>query len=178
SNGQSGCAFSKQLADETEACDDVYTQIGPDTNLSDLLNRETGNFSTNLTELILDYRRYQLGDDGIPGKMHSFQAGYVLYHKRFMYLLNFGGYSDNDIEIFGRHRWLFAYEMMDFWSWKKPDDFRFSLKQTVEVIASPHPHVNPFRFETIATIYPIPQSPAFGFLVSYIYGHDNYNYPL
>lgn len=176
SNGQSGCAFSKQFQDETDECDNVYTTINPDTNLSDLLNRETGNFSTNLTELILDYRTYRLTEEEVPKKMHAFQLGYVLYHNRFLFLADFGGFSDNDIEIYGRHRWLFAYELMDFWRWKQRKDFRFSFKQTVEIIATPHEYVNPFRFESMAAVYPIPQTPAFGFMISYIYGHDNYNY--
>lgn len=176
SNGQSGCAFSKDIQDETLACDSVYSLITPQSDLSDILNRETGNFSTNMTEVILDYRKYKIGTDNVPISMNAYKFGYTLFHDRFLFLGNFGGHSSQDIAIYGRHRLLAGYERMDIWKWKKETDFRISFKQTMEFIADPHEHVNPFRFESMITVYPIPASPAVGFLISYIYGHDNYNY--
>ena len=177
SNGQSGCAFSKQFADETDECDNVYTTITPQTDLSDLLNRENGNFSTNLTELIVDYRSYQLDEKQAPRKMHSFQLGYILYHNRFLMLAPFGGFSENDIAIYGRHRVLFAYEYMDFWRLGKSKKVRVNFRQTAEAIGNPHEHVNPWRIESTASVYPFTRrSPAFGFMVSLMSGHDNYNY--
>ncbi|MEL6558676.1 MAG: hypothetical protein AAFQ94_10865, partial [Bacteroidota bacterium] len=98
------------------------------------------------------------------------------FHNRFLFLGDFGGHSDEDIAIYGRHRLMVGYERMDIWKWKKETDFRISFKQNFEFIADPHQHVNPFRSESMITVYPIPGSPAVGFLLSYIYGHDNYNY--
>lgn len=176
SNGQSGCAFSSDLQDETVACDSVYTLITPQSNLSDILNRDRGNFSTNMTELIFDYRKYEVGEDQIPVKMNAYKIGYLLYHNRFLFIGDFGGHSKQDIEIYGRHRFLLGYEKIDRWRWKNRSDFRISFKQNFELISNPHPHVNPFRSESMITVYPIPKSPAIGFLISHVYGHDDYNF--
>jgi len=48
--------------------------------------------------------------------------------------------------------------------------------QQFEVIIGAHPHVNPLRMETSVTYYPLQAAKSLGFVLSYIYGHDNYNY--
>ena len=174
SNGQSGCAFSKAIEDGTAACDSVYGAITPESDLSELLNRESGNFSTNLTELILTYRRYTLDDDSNPGNGHIFNAGIVLYHDRFLGLGNFGGFSDNDINLYGRWRFLAGYEFMHVF--KNGAGTRISLKENIELISGAAAQVNPLRNEVTITWYPFKHSRALGFLASYIYGHDNYNF--
>jgi hypothetical protein len=173
SNGQDGSAFSEKYADDSKESDSIYNTITDATDLSKILNRKSGNFSTNLSELILNYRCYDL-DDLMPSKMHSINLGYTLYHNRFLGLADFGGYTQNDIKIYGRHRFLGSYEYMQVL--KKYKDKRFSIKQTIEFIQKPHPSVEPFRTETTFTYYPFPKSKTFGFMASYIYGHDNYNF--
>ncbi|MBP9152939.1 MAG: hypothetical protein KBF73_11695, partial [Flavobacteriales bacterium] len=104
SNGQSGCAFSRSVNDETPACDSIYSLINDNTDLSAMLNRKNGNFSTNLTELIVNYRTCKLDSAFHAKRTHSISVGYLLYHDRMFGIINLGGFSDNDIKIFGRHR--------------------------------------------------------------------------
>jgi hypothetical protein len=75
SNGQSGCSFYSELNDGTEACDDVYRLITPQTDLSAILNRSSGNFSTNLTRVSLNYRFNNLNDESKPTRIHSRHFG-------------------------------------------------------------------------------------------------------
>lgn len=174
SNGQAGCAFSTDFADASMGCDSIYSLINSATNLSEILNRKSGNFSTNQTELILNYRIYKLDVNGYPGKMHSFNLGYNLYHNRLLGVFDFGGYSDNDIKIYGRHRYLLGYECMV--AFKDNGVSRLSIKQNLEIIQGAHHEVNPIRSQSKFTFYPFPISKVLGFFVSYIYGHDNYNF--
>ena len=183
SNGQEGCAFSTLYADESKECDSIYKAITSSSNLSEMLNRKNGNFSTNLSELILNYRWYRLDKNNEPKEMHSVNAGYTLYHKRAFGLVNFGGYSDQDIKIFGQNRFSIGYEYMEVF--KDGEGVRISFKQNVEFIQGAHKQVNPIRTETIFTVYPfvnykkfIVRPIAIGLFISYVYGHDNYNYRL
>ena len=172
SNGQSGSAFSELYDDGSPQSDSIYKLITPQTDLSALLNRKSGNFSTNLTELILNYRLNKLDEDYTPRRIHSFKLGAVLYHDRFLHLFNFGGYSDADILIYGRVRWQLGYEYTQV----KASGLRYTAFQNIELITGPHQSVNPFRGETGGRIYPFLKMRAFGFFAKYIYGHDNYNY--
>ena len=174
SNGQSGCAFSTLFQDESAECDSIYNLITPDTDLSKILNRKNGNFSTNLTELVLNYRINVLDDDFIPYKISSFRAGLMLYHDRFLGIADFGGYSDHDIKIYGRYRYLLGYEYSHVL--KKGQGKRFSVSENIELIQGAHKHVNPLRSETTFSFYPFSKIKDFGFFISYVYGHDNYNY--
>ncbi len=174
SNGQSGGAFSYEFDDGTAENDHVYTLITPSSNLSEMLNRRNGNFSTNLSELKLNYRIYTLDDDNAPKKMHSFTAGYILYHNRLWGVADIGGYTANDIRIYGRHRYLADYEYMRVLN--EQHSRRIAFKQHVEIIQGAHRHVNPVRLESTLTYYPFRSSKALGLLISYIYGHDNYNF--
>lgn len=174
SNGQDGSAFSEKYADGSPQSDSIYRTITPSTKLSEILNRRSANFSTNLSELILNYRCNTLDDDLIPKEVHSFSLGYILYHDLFWGIFNFGGYSDNDIKLYGRHRFLGSYEFMHVY--KKETQQRFYIKQNIELISKPHASVNPFRSETIFSLFPFKKTKGMGLFVSYIYGHDNYNF--
>ncbi|TDD94126.1 hypothetical protein [Flavobacterium cellulosilyticum] len=173
SNGQDGSSFSELYPDGSPEGDAIYNTIDQSTDLSKIINRRSGNFSTNLTEIIFNYRTYKIDDDNVPKQLHSFNLGYTLYHNRFVGIGNFGGYTPNDIKIYGRHRLSAGYEFMKVL--QKLDDKRFSIKQNLELIEKPHQSVNPFRSESIVTFYPFTKSKTVGFFVSYIYGHDNYN---
>jgi hypothetical protein len=50
--------------------------------------------------------------------------------------------------------------------------FRVKLAEDIEIIQGSHPHVNPFRSQTSASIF-LPRK--IGFFISYNYGHDDYN---
>lgn len=174
SNGQDGSAFSTLYADGSPESENIYNTINASTNLSEILNRRSGNFSTNLTELIINYRTYKLDEDNLPKQLHSLNIGYILYHNRFLGFGNFGGFSPNDIKLYGRHRLLLGYEFMMAFS--KIENRRLSFKQNMELITNPHRSVNKVRSESILTFYPFPKSKALGYFITYIYGHDTYNY--
>lgn len=174
SNGQDGCAFSPDFKDGAPECDSIFNTFQSTTNLSEILNRRTGNFSTNITKLILNYRSYQLDEDNVAQRMYGLQLGYTLFHDRFLGIGSFGGYSDNDIQIYGKHRFSIRFKFMKVL--KQHNDLRYSLTQKLSYIHKPHDDVNQIRAETKATIYPFAQSKTIGFFISYIYGHDNYNY--
>lgn len=89
SNGQSGSAFSETLVDGTSESEALYNNITPETDLSAILNRKNGNFSTNLTELLLNYRNNRYADN-IPFRVHSLTAGLLFYHNRFLGIGKFG----------------------------------------------------------------------------------------
>jgi hypothetical protein len=174
SNGQDRSAFSELYADGSRQSDSIYNLITASTDLAQILNRQSGNFSTNLTEVIVNYRTYKLDDDNLPKQLHSIQLGYMLYHNRFLGIANFGGFTENDIKIYGRHRLLLEYEFMKVL--EQFNNTRFSINQNFELIQKPHKSVNTVRAETVFTWYPFAKSKALGFFASYIYGHDNYNY--
>jgi hypothetical protein len=173
SNGQSGCAFAEGIEDGTAKCDSVYNLITDQTDLSRMLNRRNGNYSTNLTEVIANYRFNTLDDDEVPKAVHSISAGATFYHdKLFIFLFDIGGYSDADIKIYGRVRYHLGYERIKNFS----EGRRWSFAENIELIQKPHDSVNPFRSETIFTVYPHPLAKAFGYFLAYTFGHDNYNF--
>lgn len=174
SNGQDGSAFSELYTDGSAQSDSIYNLITPSAQLSEILNRRSGNFSTNLTELIFNYKTYKLDDDNIPSQLVSFNLGYILYHNRFLGLGNFGGFTQNDINLYGRHRFLLGIEFMNVL--EKLKNTRYSFKQNFELIKTPHQSVNSFRSESILAFYPFKKSKTLGFMLTYIYGHDNYNF--
>lgn len=170
SNGQSGCTFLHGEDDETMTCSDFHATITDDTNLSDLLNRKNGNFSTNTTKLSVNFRFNELNKRDEPYKIHSFTASWELYHNRFLGLFDFGGYSEFDINIYGRNRFGLEYEYEHQW---KPK-LRYAIEQKFEIIQGAHPSVEALRSETTFTLYPFNRD--IGLFVTYVYGHDNYNY--
>lgn len=178
SNGQAKCAFCEDADDGSAACDSVYRSINDNTDLSAILNRKNGNFSTNLTEFTVNYRLNKIDGHQVAKRSHSFSLGYTLYHDKLLGMFKLGGYSTADIAIFGKHRFLASYEYtMVFWISKKRGFYqRFRWKHNLEVIVGAHPHVNPVRFESTASYYPFQTLRSIGLMVSFIYGHDNYNY--
>lgn len=171
SNGQSGSAFSETLADGSPESEALYDKITPETNLSAILNRKNANFSTNLTELLVNYRNNKNSSENMPERVHSVTGGLLLYHNRFLGVGDFGGFTANDIKIYGRYRWQLRYEFIR--QFKK---VRLSMAERMELIQGAHPFVDPFRSETVCTLYPFPKMKALGFFVNYTFGHDNYNY--
>lgn len=188
SNGQSGSAFSDSFADGSKQGDSMYTLINSKTNLSDILNRRSGNFSTNITELNFNYRFYHFKkDNNIPSWAHSMTLGFVLYHDRLLGIIDLGGYSDDDIELYGRMRYQFGYEVTHVFPHRKrnkkvvgdnePENARISFSERIEIIQGAHPSVDPFRSETRISLAPGGYlSKDFQFFIGFIQGHDNYNY--
>ena len=149
SNGQVGCSFDNKIQDDTPACDSIYSLITPQTNLSDLLNRKNGNFTTNLTEVIVNYRLNRLGEDMILNRVHSFRIGLTFYHKNILGMFPFGGYSDADIKLYGLIRYQVGYECIRTLSSGK----RISIAENIELIQDAHPSVNPIRSDLRFTFY-------------------------
>lgn len=174
SNGQDMSAYSSLYPDGSPQSDSIYNTINSKSNLSDMLNRKSGNFSTNLSELSLNYRYYLLDENYLPASMHSFSLTYVLYHDLFMGVFDFGGYTEQDIKIYGKNRFQFTYEYLQVF--KHWGGRRIQLKENLEYIYKPHPWVNRWRVESMATLYPFAFNKSMGVFASYIYGHDNYNY--
>ncbi len=172
SNGQDRSAFSEMFADESAGSDSLYALIDDNSNLSDMLNRSSGNFSTNLTELVVNYRFNKLNSNCIIDRWHLVKAGVTLYHDRLLYFIPIGGYSDEDIRLYGRARLMFGYEFMR----ARTVPCRWSLGATVEYITNPHPHVAPWRGVVTGTLYPFKGNDAFGFFANIIGGHDDYNF--
>lgn len=169
SNGQSGSALTCQGEDQSAVSDSMWATITPETNLSEVINRKNGDFSTNLTELIVNYRFIPKFDKyDMPKQVHSFSTGFVFYHNRLLGMINVGGYSDEAIKIYGKWRFLFSYE----YNYNLKSGCRFHISESLKIIADAHPSVNPVRSVLQATFF-LPQS--LGIFVSYIYGHDDYN---
>lgn len=170
SNGQSGCAFATGITDETSACNNVLASITPQSNLSLLLNRDNGNFSTNWSKVSFNYRINKTKEGGKPRIAHSISAAYELYHNKLLGLFNIGGYSDFDIKIYGRHRFNIGYEFIHTYSAKT----RYSFEVKGEYISNPHNFIKRFRGEALVVWYP--GNLDFGIYATYVSGHDNYNY--
>ena len=170
SNGQSGCAFAEDLEDGSPACISLHQTINDQSDLSALLNRRNGNFSTNLTKAYFNYRINSLGNNDVPVNTHSFTASYEFYHNPLLGLFDIGGYTQFDIGIYGRHRFGFQYEHIRMFCKK----LRVTAQQKFELIEGAHPFVRPLRSETTLSFYPFKND--FGFFITYAVGHDDYNY--
>jgi len=177
SNGQSGCAFNNSFKDGTHQCDSIYGLITDQSDLSQLLNRTNGNFSTNLTEIIFNYRFNKIDENfERPARIHSITLGLNIYHDKFWGLFDFGGYSDDDIKIYGRLRYTIGYSFIKLLKPDQSNPKRIAFTENIELISGAHPSVNPFRSVTTFAYYPIGKFKEFGIMASYIYGHDNYNF--
>lgn len=170
SNGQSGCAFGPGLIDESPACEAIHQTITNQSDLSALLNRANGNFSTNITKLSVNYRINNFKKTGTPYKAHSFSASWERYHINMFGLFKKGGYTEFDITIYGKNRYGFEYEYMHTFA----NTTRFTFGFKTELIQGAHNFVEPFRNELMFTWYPLNRD--IGLFASYISGHDNYNY--
>ena len=172
SNGQDRCAFNANIADGTKACDSVYNLITDKTDLSKILNRSSGNFSTNYTEIIISYKWFPAIDQKFrPMQAWSVQGGINVYHDKLLFVGNVGGYSDADITIYGRNRFTAGGSYM--WRISQANLRRFVIAVNTEIIATPHPSVNPWRGELTFTYF---MHNSTGFFASVNAGHDNYNY--
>jgi hypothetical protein len=186
SNGQHGSAFSDLYVDGSAQGDSMYTLINDQTSLSNILNRRSGNFSTNLTELNFNYRSYHFrGSKNIPDWTHSVTLGFVLYHDKLLGLIDLGGYSDDDIKIYGQMRYQAGYEATYVFPRAKkkkhkkhePENARISFSERIQLIQGAHPSVQPLRSETRISFAPGGYlSKDFQVFVGLIVGHDNYNY--
>ncbi len=169
SNGQSGSAIIGGGVDGSKQSDSIWTTIDKNSNMSELINRENGDFSTNLTELLFNYRYIPTLDAySKPKQVHSFTTGFQYYHNLFMGMIDVGGYNPPAIKVYGHWRYLLSYA----YNHNFQSGYRIVLSENIEVIGGAHPSVNPFRSVTQATFF-LPFS--LGFFVSYIYGHDDYN---
>ena len=169
SNGQSGAAFSTAFEDNSEGGNAAYQTITDQTDLSAILNRENGNFSTNLTRISLNYRINNFDDLNKPLEIHSFTLTYQVYHNKFMGIFSFGGYNPNDIALMGRHQIEAGYEYTGYF--KK---IRYSLGQKALFHFNSHPSTKFYRSESTAIIYPWDSD--LGFMTQFSFGFDDYNY--
>lgn len=172
SNGQSGCAFSTQFSDGSTDCNNIYNAVNsdPSADLTQLMNRTNGHYQTNYTSLFFNFRRFFIKDDSY-NKSYSMTLYYTLYHRNMFFLVNYGGFSDNDIQIYGRHRFGVDFSR----SWYGPRDMVFRMSQKFGFIAGSHNHVTNYRSETSLTLYPFPERVNLGFKAAHVFGHDDYN---
>ena len=169
SNGQSKSAFSTEFADNSPESRALYTAIDDDTNLAAILNRESGNFSTNLTRLSLNYRINTFNAQNYPLQSHSFTLTYQLYHNLFLGVFDFGGYNPEDIKIYGKNQIEAGYEYTAHL--KK---LRYSLSQRVFLHPDVHPSATIYRSESSVTVYPWDSD--LGIMARFSFGYDDYNY--
>ncbi len=170
SNGQAGCAFEEDLIDGSTECIQFHQTINDQSNLSELLNRTNGDFSTNLTKLTTSFRFNRFKSNDAPVKALELSASWIFYHNNLFGLADIGGYSDFNIDIYGRNRFGFNLEFMHNFLNK----FRYTTSIKSELIQGAHPFVEPWRIELNITFYPLNKD--LGFFATYISGHDNYNY--
>lgn len=169
SNGQSGCALMGGGDDKSASCDSMYALVNSNSDLSAMINRVNGDYATNLSKLDIAYRYISAFDDfNRPKQIHAFTLGIVRYHNNFFGIVDFGGFTDNSIAMYGRWRFLVSYAYSYQWS----SGYRIRVSEDMEFIQGAHPSVNPFRSLTTTTIY-FPRH--IGFFMSYNYGHDDYN---
>ncbi len=169
SNGQTGAAFSTEFEDESEEGQAVYETITDDTDLSAILNRKSGNFSTNLSRLSLNYRVNRFDAENNPKRIHSYTFTYQLYHNNFMGLFDFGGYNPKDIAIYGRHQFELGYEFTGYCK-----SMRYTVGQEVFLHLGSHPSTDPYRSKTYGVLYPWDTD--LGFFTAFSFGFDDYNY--
>lgn len=173
SNGQQNCAFDENAIDGSEACQEAYAAITDETDLSSILNRRSGNFSTNFTRLLFAFRFDSLRR-GYNAITHQFTFGTTIYHNPLLYFLDIGGFTIQDIRIYGRSRFHLWYEYQR--TFGASDFRRISFQARGEYIVDPHPSVEPMRLEFRTNAYLFEDSPDFGFFIQGDWGHDNYNF--
>ena len=173
SNGQSGCAFASSQVDGSQPCNNLYNIINDNSNtqLSNLVNRTNGHFQTNFTSFYVNIRELSKSGSKVFSKSNSLTLTYTLYHRNMLFLLNYGGYSDNDIQIYGKHRIGFSYEF----SSKVRRKYFYVLKQHINYIVGDHSSVNSLRSETSFSLFFSKKARNFGIKTAYIFGHDDYN---
>lgn len=173
SNGQPNCFLSEHILDGTSACDSIYSTISNSDNLSALINRSSGNFSTNWTELIFQYKWVKADPENyIENISHSLRLGYTHYHDRFIIFGKFGGYSDNDIKLYGSHFFQGLYEYSSYFMFSdKPVDFLVS--QSLDLVTNADPRIPKLRAVTKVVVFPFGTD--LGVFAAIVNGRDNYN---
>jgi hypothetical protein len=107
SNGQSGSAIIGGGVDGSPQSDSMWLTINKNSNMSELINRQNGDFSTNLTEILVNYRYIPLMDEySKPKQIHSFTTGFQYYHNRLFGMIDVGGFTPFSISLYGRWRYL------------------------------------------------------------------------
>lgn len=186
SNGQSFGMFYKRNLDGTKQSfrdgskenDSIYSNINSNTDLSEILNRENGEFSTNYLNVKLSYKYFNLGKNNFYTNMHSISFGMNVYQNSFLFFIptKTGGIEERDKSIYGTKIFKIEYEYLHNFNEK----FQLSTQLKYEGINGAHETVNPHRFEGIISLYPFPIgcldfSENIGVSFSLIRGHDNYN---
>lgn len=173
SNGQPNCFLSDQILDGTPACDSLYQTIANGEDIASLVNRSSGNFSTNWTELILQYKWVKADPENYAENMsHSLRLGYTHYHDRFIIFGKFGGYSENDIKLYGSHFFHGFYEYNSYFMFNdKPVDFLAS--QSFDLLTNADPRIPKLRAVTKVVLFPFGSD--LGVFAAVINGRDNYN---
>lgn len=169
SNGQRGCPIDGGGIDLTDECDSIFRNLAGDADLSALINRIDGDYSTNLSQLTFTYRYVpKLDKYQRPQQVHAATLGFSVYHNLLFGMIPVGGYVEPAIKIYGRGRILMGYNYTYLWQ----NGYRFQVSEDMELIAGAHRSVNPFRSTTTFTFF-LPRNT--GIYMSYTYGHDNYN---
>lgn len=182
SNGQAGGAFAEGTIAGTVEAEAIYETIDSSTDLSEILNRTNGDFSTNLTEITVSLKSIELDKRKYMEKMSTVSVGYTWYHKYLVipYVITVGGYSDNDIKLYGKHRLRVSGEYVSLtdknnFFYKRLFITKMFFNIDMETIFGAHDSVNPYRYEFKITSFFIKLPPDFGVVTGFIYGHDNYN---
>lgn len=172
SNGQSGAAFDENLIDGTPAADSLYRNIDNNTDLAAILNRRSGNFSTNYTEIMVKYLQVGRTQNNYALDWFSIEAGWTRYHDKLLYMIPIGGYTEDDIALYGKNFYHLNLEYM----YRFPNAGcidRIKLNVNYEYLYKPHPSVTRSRIEIIPGIY---HKSNVGIYAKLAFGHDTYNY--
>lgn len=172
SNGQSGAAFDENLVDGTPAADSLYQHIDHNTDLAAILNRRSGNFSTNYTEILVKYLQVGCIQNNYALNWFSIEAGWTRYHDKLLYMIPIGGYTENDIALYGKNFYHLNLEYMHRFRNAGCID-RIKLNVNYEYLYKPHPSVTRSRIEIIPGIY---HKSNVGIYAKLAFGHDSYNY--
>ncbi|MEQ8624222.1 MAG: hypothetical protein RJQ00_05190 [Vicingaceae bacterium] len=171
SNGQSSCAWDASVADGSDACKAAYREINDETDLAEIYNRNSGNFSINLTQLIIQFvipriKEPKMKDAAIA---HRFTLTLGRNDEAFAFVFDFSGKED-DIQFVGDN-----FIKMETESFFSPNDkIDFSLKNELEYVNGVHASINPWRYTFSVNVFPLEWVTAF--YMAYTTGHDNYNY--
>lgn len=188
SNGQSGCTYSEEHIDGSPECILIHNTIHDQTNLSDILNRKNGEFSTNLTRLIFVYRDRRFNKarsnknepwkyTNIPKRVFSYSLDFTLRHKKLLLLADIGGYQGNAVDIFGKYKTAFKFKYTvnyDVISNQKRDlaIASFVTSAKIEHLKRDHKSVVPLRLELSLKLF---FKLGFGLVAGANFGHDDYN---
>ncbi len=173
SNGQSRCAWDANIEDGTEECKAAFDAITDNTDLAAIYNRNSGNFSINLSKIILQYVIPQSKSKDVNNYAiaHRFNLMLGRNHENFAFLFDIGRENNGgDIQFVGDNFIQVATE--SFFSASKK--FDLSIKNELEYIHGTHPSINPWRYTFSVNVFPLDWVTAFQ--VAFSSGHDNYNY--